>query len=144
MNDLDAFRLRIRNWARVFRDSPARGESNLMPYLRSIDKEAQKESEPHVSPDYRDAEFVDECIKSLRTRSEEFDRLFLCIKAEYLIKWEVPESLYEEQKLVKKKAAIAKVFWWRFYDYLKQAETLLMQLVEKREQNFSESDYNAP
>lgn len=112
---------------------PKRGESNLMPYLRSIDKEAQKKSEPHVAPDYRDAEFVDECIKSLRSRSEEFDRLFLCIKAEYLIRWEVPESIYEEQKLIKKKAAIAKVFWWRFYEYLKQTETLLMQYAERRQ-----------
>lgn len=104
-----------------------------MPYLRSIDKEAQKESEPHVSPDYRDAEFLDERIKSLRSHSEEFDSLFLCIKAEYLIKWEVPESMHEEQKLIKKKAAIAKVFWWRFYEYLKQAETLLMRYAERRQ-----------
>ncbi len=133
MSDLDAFRPRLRNWARVFRDHPARGESNLMLYLRSIDKEAQKESEPRVSPDYRDAEFLDECIKLLRAQSEEFDSLFLCIKAEYLIKWEVPKSLYEEQKLIKKKAAIAKVFWWRFYEHLKQAESLLMRYAERRQ-----------
>lgn len=142
MSDIDCFRPRLRNWARVFRDMPKRGESNLMPYLRSIDKEAQKESEPHTTPDYRDAEFLDECIKSLRSHSDDFETLFLCIKAEYLIRWEVPESIYEEKKLQKRKAAIAKVFWWRFYDYLAQAETLLMQFAERKERMISEEFEN--
>lgn len=131
MSELDDFRPRIRNWAHVYSDCPARGESNIMPFLRSIDKEAHKETEHRIIPDYRDAEFVEECIKDLRLQSTEFDSLFLCIKAEYLIHWPTPESLEDERRLLMRKAAVAKVFWWRFAECLVKAETLLMRYAER-------------
>ncbi len=132
MSELDDFRPRIRNWARVVRDHPAQGESNLMPYLRSIDKSDKAAVEPRTEPDYQDAWLIDESIRVLRTRSEEFDLLFLCLKAEYLIRWESPESEEEERKLIRKKARVAKAFWWRYAETLAKAEECLMRYVDRK------------
>ncbi len=134
MSELDDFRPRIWNWARVFGNSFIRHESNIMPFLRSIDKEASA-SESRAEPDYRDAEFVDLCISALRQRSEDFEAVYSILSTEYLSPFPRDyESEAEAKKALKAKAKVAGVFPWKYYEGLRRAEQMLMVYVERKEE----------
>ena len=97
MTDVDIFRPRIRNWARVYRDKFVRQESNLMMVILALQRYGAEhgnpvpEEERPAPPDTEDALFIDTCITRLRRRSPDFERMFPVLKAEYLTKYSVED-----------------------------------------------------
>ena len=88
MAEIDDFRPRIRNWARVYRDRFIRFESNLMMLIRALKRLDQTApTEPRIQPDLTDAEFLDDCILALRQRAPDFEAVFPVLKAEYLTRY---------------------------------------------------------
>lgn len=131
MSDLDDFRPRLANWARVYRGyTPIR----MSPYYKETEPK-EGSAEPTTEPNYRDADFIDKCISQLRQASQEFEDVFLVIKAEYLVRYSASdyESEADAFKAKKKKAVYAQVFHWRYDETLQYAETLLMNFVAKKE-----------
>lgn len=131
MSDLDDFRPRLVNWARVYRDPMPVKQS---PYYKDVEVK-EGNAEPTFEPDYRDAEFIDKCITALRHQSFEFEEVFRVIKAEYLVHYSSASFDSEEAafRAKKKRAAYAQVFHWRYDESLQLAETLLMNFVAKKE-----------
>lgn len=136
MSDLDEFRPRIRNWARVYRDRFIRHESNLMVLIRALKRETPTEVEsPRSMVDYKDADFIDECLTSLRQFDAEFDLLFPVLKSEYLTRYsaETFETTEDERDATKHRAKYARVYPWRFNEDLEKAERMLMEYAERKE-----------
>ena len=136
MSDLDEFRPRIRNWARVYRDRFIRHESNLMVLIRALKRETPAEVEASRSiVDYKDADFIDECLTSLRQFDAEFDLLFPVLKSEYLTRYsaETFETTEDERDATKHRAKYARVYPWRFNEDLEKAERMLMDYAERKE-----------
>ena len=136
MSDLDEFRPRIRNWARVYRDRFIRHESNLMVLIRALKRETPTEVEaPRSIVDYKDADFIDECLTSLRQFDAEFDLLFPVLKSEYLTRYsaETFETTEDERDATKRRAKYARVYPWRFNEDLEKAERMLMDYAERKE-----------
>ena len=133
MSDLDDFRPRLVNWARVYRDPMPVKQS---PYYKDVEVK-EGNAEPTFEPDYRDAEFIDECITTLRQFSAEFDDVFLVLKAEYLVRYSSSSFDSEEEafKAKKRRAAYAQVFVWRYDENLRKAETMLMSYVARKERS---------
>ncbi len=137
MSDLDEFRPRIRNWARVYRDRFVRHESNLMVLIRALKRETPAEFEaPRVAVDYRDADFIDECLTSLRQFNAEFDLLFPVLKSAYLTRYsaETFETTEDERDATRHRAKYARVYPWRFNEDLEKAEQMLMNYAVRREE----------
>lgn len=137
MSELDDFRPRIRNWARVYRDRFMRFESNLMTLIRALKRlDAVPTEEPRQQPDYKDAEFLDGCILRLRKTVPDFEGVFPVLKAEYLTRYsnETFENEQDAQKARRSRARYADVFAWRYDEELGRAESLLMNAVKKKEQ----------
>ena len=135
-DNLDSFRARIHNWARVYKDHFVRAESNIMILIRELDKLPGERGES-IAPqtDYLDADFIDNCIAQLRQKNPVFENLFPVLKAEYLTchSSETFENVYDEKKATKRRARYANVFPWRYNDSLKRAEEMLMEFVGLRE-----------
>lgn len=137
MNELDEFRPRLRNWARVYRDRFIRQESNLMPLIRSImalNPDAVA-SEPRFPPNVRDAEFIDLSINELRKRNSYFSIIYGTLKAEYLTAYssETYENEDDRERAKKSRAKYARVFPWAYDETLEQAERMVMEYIKHKE-----------
>lgn len=145
MTDVDIFRPRIRNWARVYRDKFVRQESNLMMVIRVLQRYGAEHGDPvpeeekPAPPDTKDALFIDTCITRLRRRSPDFERLFPVLKAEYLTKYSVED--YEEVKDIAEsrrvRARYARVFDRDYDPSLLKAESLLCEFTTRCEKILS-------
>lgn len=145
MTDVDIFRPRIRNWARVYRDKFVRQESNLMMVIRALQRygaehgDSVPEEEKPAPPDTKDAFFIDTCITHLRRASPDFERLFPVLKAEYLTKYSVED--YEEVKDIAEsrrvRARYACVFDRDYDPSLLKAESLLCEFTTRCEKILS-------
>lgn len=145
MTDVDIFRPRIRNWARVYRDKFVRQESNLMMAIRALQRYGAQhgnpvpEEERPAPPDTEDALFIDTCITHLRRKSPDFERLFPVLKAEYLTKYSVED--YEEVKDIAEsrrvRARYARVFDRDYDPSLLKAESLLCEFTTRCEKILS-------
>lgn len=145
MAEIDDFRPRIRNWARVYRDRFIRFESNLMMLIRALKRLDQTAtSSSSRPPDYEDAEFLDDCILALRQRAPDFEAVFPVLKAEYLTRYsnETFETTSDEKKATRCRARYADTFVWRYNDSLRQAEIILMRYVKQKE-TVSKEQHNA-
>lgn len=141
MSELDDFRPRIRNWARVYREKFVRQESNLMMVIRALQRYGVQhdnplpEEEQAVPPDTKDALFIDTCITRLRRKSPDFERLFPVLKAEYLTKYSVED--YEEVKDIAEsrriRARYARVFDRDYDPILFKAESILCEFTTRCE-----------
>ena len=145
IDDLDNFRPRIRNWARVYRDKFIRQESNLMIVICALQRygaehgnPGPKEEKP-TPPDTADARFIDACIIRLRHKSPDFERLYLVLKAEYLTKYSVED--YEEVKDIAEarriRARYARVFDRDYDPILFKAESVLCEYATRCEKILS-------
>lgn len=145
MTDVDIFRPRIRNWARVYRDKFVRQESNLMMVIRALRRYGAEHGDPvpeeekPAPPDTEDALFIDTCITRLRRASPDFERMFPVLKAEYLTKYSVED--YEEVKDIAEarriRARYARVFDRDYDPSLLKAETLLCEFTTRCEKILS-------
>lgn len=145
MTDVDIFRPRIRNWARVYRDKFVRQESNLMMVIRVLQRYGAEHGDPvpeeekPAPPDTKDALFIDTCITHLRRKSPDFERLFPVLKAEYLTKYSVED--YEEVKDIAEsrrvRARYARVFDRDYDPSLLKAESLLCEFTTRCEKILS-------
>lgn len=145
MSELDDFRPRIRNWARVYRDKFVRQESNLMMVIRVLQRYGAEHGDPvpeeekPAPPDTEDALFIDTCITRLRRKSPDFERLFPVLKAEYLTKYSVED--YEEVKDIAEsrrvRARYARVFDRDYDPSLLKAESLLCEFTTRCEKILS-------
>lgn len=145
MTDVDIFRPRIRNWARVYRDKFVRQESNLMMVIRVLQRYGAERGDPvpeeekPAPPDTEDALFIDTCITHLRRKSPDFERLFPVLKAEYLTKYSVED--YEEVKDIAEarriRARYARVFDRDYDPSLLKAESLLCEFTTRCEKILS-------
>ena len=145
MTDVDIFRPRIRNWARVYRDKFVRQESNLMMVIRVLQRYGAEHGDPvpeeekPAPPDTEDALFIDTCITRLRRASPDFERLFPVLKAEYLTKYSVED--YEEVKDIAEsrrvRARYARVFDRDYDPSLLKAESLLCEFTTRCEKILS-------
>lgn len=145
MSELDDFRPRIRNWARVYRDKFIRHESNLMMVIRTLRRYGAEHGDPVPEeerpdpPDTEDALFIDTCITHLRRKSPDFERLFPVLKAEYLTKYSVED--YEEVKDIAEarriRARYARVFDRDYDPSLLKAESLLCEFTTRCEKILS-------
>lgn len=145
MTDVDIFRPRIRNWARVYRDKFVRQESNLMMVIRVLQRYGAERGDPVPEeerpdpPDTEDALFIDTCITHLRRKSPDFERLFPVLKAEYLTKYSVED--YEEVKDIAEarriRARYARVFDRDYDPSLLKAESLLCEFTTRCEKILS-------
>ncbi len=145
MTDVDIFRPRIRNWARVYRDKFVRQESNLMMVIRVLQRYGAEHGDPvpeeekSAPPDTEDALFIDTCITRLRRKSPDFERLFPVLKAEYLTKYSVED--YEEVKDIAEsrrvRARYARVFDRDYDPSLLKAESLLCEFTTRCEKILS-------
>lgn len=145
MSELDDFRPRIRNWARVYRDKFVRQESNLMMVIRALRRYGAEhgnpvpEEERPEPPDTEDALFIDTCITRLRRRSSDFERMFPVLKAEYLTKYSVED--YEEVKDIAEarriRARYARVFDRDYDPILFKAESILCEYATRCEKILS-------
>lgn len=136
MAEIDDFRPRIRNWARVYRDRFIRFESNLMMLIRALKRLDQTApTEPRIQPDLKDAEFLDDCILALRKRAPDFEAVFPVLKAEYLTRYsnETFETTSDEKKATRSRARYADIFVWRYDEALAKAENILMRYVAQKE-----------
>lgn len=141
MTDVDIFRPRIRNWARVYRDKFIRHESNLMMVIRVLRRYGAEHGDPVPEeerpdpPDTEDALFIDTCITRLRRRSPDFERMFPVLKAEYLTKYSV-EDYETTQDIVEARrirARYARVFDRDYDPSLLKAESLLCEYATRCE-----------
>ena len=145
MSELDDFRPRIRNWARVYRDKFVRQESNLMMVIRALRRYGAEHGDPVPEeetpdpPDTEDALFIDTCITRLRRRSPDFERMFPVLKAEYLTKYSVED--YEEVKDIAEarriRARYARVFDRDYDPILFKAESILCEYATRCEKILS-------
>ena len=145
MSELDDFRPRIRNWARVYRDKFVRQESNLMMVIRALRRYGAEhgnpvpEEERPAPPDTEDALFIDTCITRLRRRSPDFERMFPVLKAEYLTKYSAED--YEEVKDIAEarriRARYARVFDRDYDPILFKAESVLCEYATRCEKILS-------
>ena len=145
MSELDDFRPRIRNWARVYRDRLDRQESNLMMAIRALRRYGAQhgnpvpEEEKPALPDTEDALFIDTCITRLRRKSPDFERLFPVLEAEYLTKYSVED--YEEVKDIAEarriRARYARVFDRDYDPMLFKAESVLFEYATRCEKILS-------
>ena len=145
MSELDDFRPRIRNWARVYRDRLYRQESNLMMAIRALRRYGAQhgnpvpEEEKPALPDTEDALFIDTCITRLRRKSPDFERLFPVLEAEYLTKYSVED--YEEVKDIAEarriRARYARVFDRDYDPMLFKAESILFEYATRCEKILS-------
>ena len=145
MSELDDFRPRIRNWARVYRDKFVRHESNLMMVIRALRRYGAEhgnpvpEEERPAPPDTEDALFIDTCITRLRRQSPDFERMFPVLKAEYLTKYSVED--YEEVKDIAEarriRARYARVFDRDYDPILFKAESVLCEYATRCEKILS-------
>ena len=145
MSELDDFRPRIRNWARVYRDKFVRQESNLMMVIRALRRYGAEhgnpvpEEERPAPPDTEDALFIDTCITRLRRQSPDFERMFPVLKAEYLTKYSVED--YEEVKDIAEarriRARYARVFDRDYDPILFKAESVLCEYATRCEKILS-------
>lgn len=145
MSELDDFRPRIRNWARVYRDRLDRQESNLMMAIRALQRYGAQhgnpvpEEEKPAPPDTEDAFFIDTCITHLRRKSPDFERLFRVLEAEYLTKYSVED--YEEVKDIAEarriRARYARVFDRDYDPILFKAESILCEYATRCEKILS-------
>lgn len=145
MTDVDIFRPRIRNWARVYRDKFVRQESNLMMVIRVLQRYGAEHGDPvpedekPAPPDTEDALFIDTCITHLRRKSPDFERMFPVLKAEYLTKYSVED--YEEVKDIAEsrriRARYARVFDRDYDQILFKAESILCEYATRCEKNSS-------
>ena len=145
MSELDDFRPRIRNWARVYRNRIVRQESSLMIIIRALEEVNQVEKkEKNPSPNLKDAEFIDKCILELRNSSVLFARDFSVLKAEYLTGFssETFENTYDAKKATKFRARYAQVFPFMYDEILNRLEVQLMRYVQKKENNPYEDAQN--
>lgn len=146
MSDVDDFRPRIRNWARVYRDKFVRQESNLMMVIRSLQRYGAEHGNPvptekkPAPPDTMDARFIDACISRLRRASADFNRAFPVLKAEYLTRYSVQdfESQEDERDACRLRARYARVFVRDYDPILFKAEELLCKYATRCE-DFSSS-----
>lgn len=141
MSELDDFRPRIRNWARVYRDKFIRHESNLMMVIRTLQRYGAEHGDPvpeeekPAPPDTEDALFIDTCITRLRRRSPDFERMFPVLKAEYLTKYSV-EDYETTQDIVEARrirARYARVFDRDYDPILFKAESILCEFTTRCE-----------
>ena len=141
MTDVDIFRPRIRNWARVYRDKFVRQESNLMMVIRVLQRYGAERGDPVPEeerpdpPDTEDALFIDTCITRLRRRSPDFERMFPVLKAEYLTKYSV-EDYETTQDIVEARrirARYARVFDRDYDPILFKAESILCEFTTRCE-----------
>ncbi len=145
MTDVDNFRPRIRNWARVYRDKFVRQESNLMMMIRSLQRYGAEHGNPvpaeekPTPPDTADARFIDACITRLRHASEDFNRAFPVLKAEYLTRFSVEdfESQKDERDACRARAHYARVFVRDYDPILFKAEELLCKYATRCEKILS-------
>ena len=145
MSELDDFRPRIRNWARVYRDRLDRQESNLMMAIRALQRYGAQhgnpvpEEEKPAPPDTEDALFIDTCITRLRRASPDFERMFPVLEAEYLTKYSVED--YEEVKDIAEarriRARYARVFDRDYDPILFKAESILCEYATRCEKILS-------
>ena len=145
MSELDDFRPRIRNWARVYRDKFVRHESNLMMVIRALRRYGAEhgnpvpEEERPAPPDTEDALFIDTCITRLRRQSPDFERMFPVLKADYLTKYSVED--YEEVKDIAEarriRARYARVFDRDYDPILFKAESVLCEYATRCEKILS-------
>lgn len=141
MSELDDFKLRLRNWANVYRTRFLRQESNLMAVIRALEAiNPVVQQEVRKTPDARDAAFIDSCILELRHRSVYFERDFSVLKAEYLTGYSSTtfESIADERKATRCRARYAQVFEFMYNDILERLEIQLMRYVHKREDEEAE------
>lgn len=145
MTDVDIFRPRIRNWARVYRDKFVRQESNLMMVIRVLQRYGAEHGDPVPEeerpdpPDTEDALFIDTCITRLRRRSPDFERMFPVLKAEYLTKYSV-EDYETTQDIVEARrirARYARVFDRDYDPILFKAESVLCEYATRCEKILS-------
>lgn len=137
MTDVDIFRPRIRNWARVYRDKFVRQESNLMMVIRTLRRYGAEHGDPvpeeekPAPPDTEDALFIDTCITRLRRRSPDFERLFPVLKAEYLTKYSVEdyETTQDIAEARRIRARYARVFDRDYDQILFKAESILCEFT---------------
>lgn len=141
MTDVDIFRPRIRNWARVYRDKFVRQESNLMMVIRVLQRYGAEHGDPvpeeekPAPPDTKDALFIDTCITRLRRRSPDFERLFPVLKAEYLTKYSVEdyETTQDIAEARRVRARYARVFDRDYDQILFKAESILCEYATRCE-----------
>lgn len=145
MSELDDFRPRIRNWARVYRDKFVRQESNLMMVIRALQRygaehgnPGPKEEKP-TPPDTADARFIDACIIRLRHKSPDFERLYLVLKAEYLTRHSVEdyEAVKDIDEARRVRARYARVFDRDYAPSLLKAESILFEYATRCEKDLS-------
>lgn len=124
MSPEEKFRVRIRNWVRVYRDRPQVGESNLMPILRELRlqrgiPEDEQKKRSYVAPqDERDADLLDQAFK----------RLVMADQYILMQYWLVRKS----------DRAIARsmgVYWRQCRRWLFEAERHFLHCVEKLEKD---------
>ena len=145
MTDVDIFRPRIRNWARVYRDKFVRQESNLMMVIRVLQRYGAEHGDPvpeeekPAPPDTKDALFIDTCITRLRRRSPDFERLFPVLKAEYLTKYSVEdyETTQDIAEARRVRARYARVFDRDYDQILFKAESVLCEYATRCEKILS-------
>lgn len=145
MTDVDIFRPRIRNWARVYRDKFVRQESNLMMVIRVLQRYGAERGDPVTEEerpdptDTEDALFIDTCITRLRRRSPDFERLFPVLKAEYLTKYSVEdyETTQDIAEARRIRARYARVFDRDYDPSLLKAESLLCEFTTRCEKILS-------
>lgn len=147
MSELDDFRPRIRNWARVYRTRFARQESTLMPFIRAVQQVNNHQSqarERNPMPNFQDAAFIDKCILELRNSSVLFARDYAVLKAEYLTGFssETFENTCDAKKATKFRARYAQVFEFMYDEILNRLEMQLMRYVQKKESNPFEESHN--
>ena len=141
MTDVDIFRPRIRNWARVYRDKFVRQESNLMMVIRVLQRYGAEHGDPvpeeekPAPPDTKDALFIDTCITHLRRRSPDFERMFPVLKAEYLTKYSVEdyETTQDIAEARRIRARYARVFDRDYDQILFKAESILCEYATRCE-----------
>ena len=145
MTDVDIFRPRIRNWARVYRDKFVRQESNLMMVIRVLQRYGAERGDPVPEeetpdpPDTEDALFIDTCITRLRRRSPDFERMFPVLKAEYLTKYSVEdyETTQDIAEARRIRARYARVFDRDYDPILFKAESILCEYATRCEKILS-------
>jgi len=136
LSELNDFRERIRNWARVYRDRLVRNESNIMLVIRAIQRGTADDCDATLTaPDFRDADVIDGYVCRLLSESPAFRRVFKVLKTEYLTRYSVTdfESQHDEQRAQRYRARCAGVFVRDYDEKLMMAETLLMNFAKKRE-----------
>ncbi len=131
MTELDEFRPRIINWARIYKNRFTRAESPLAVVLHNLemlkgDPNKLKTYEGRARLDEADADFIDHCV--LRLSKDR--RRVLCVAYLDRKAAETYETTLDRDHAEKTKARILGCTLYGYRIFLRDAENELMQVVK--------------